>query len=61
MERGLQKVAADSEDRLLQAQNEAAATKLEEVEARRLLQTLAQERKDREAVVGRPDGGHSAR
>ncbi|MGO4813794.1 DEAD/DEAH box helicase [Cupriavidus sp. 2MCAB6] len=53
MERGLQKIASDSENRLLQAQNEAAATKLEEVEARRLLQTLAQERKDREAVIGR--------
>jgi len=53
MERGLQKVASESEDRLRRAQNEVAATKLEEVEARRLLQALAQERKDRESVVGR--------
>ncbi|WP_019450196.1 AAA domain-containing protein [Cupriavidus sp. BIS7] len=53
MEHGLRKVVFDSEDRLRQAQNEAAATKQEEIEARKQLQSLAQERKDREAAAGR--------
>ncbi|MGO4660050.1 AAA domain-containing protein [Ensifer sp. 2YAB10] len=53
MEQGLKKVVAESEDRIRRAQNEVHATKQEELEARRLLQALAQERKDREATVKR--------
>ncbi|SOY93258.1 conserved hypothetical protein [Cupriavidus taiwanensis] len=53
MEQGLQKLLTESEDRLRRAQNEVHATKQEELEARRLLQALARERKDREVTVGR--------
>jgi hypothetical protein len=53
MERALHKVLSQSEDRLRCAENDVRAIKQQELDARKRLQTLAQERKDREATVER--------